>query len=270
MPPSNDPIILAAGDIADCNFPGDAQTAGIVESIPQAAVLTLGDNAYQDGSPLQFAQCYAPTWGAFLSRTHPAIGNHEYQTAQAAGYFGYFGAAAGDPTKGYYSFNLGSWHLIALNSECSQIGGCAAGSPEELWLQADLAANPATCTLAYWHKPLFASGREGSDASVQPLWQDLYASGVDVVLNGHDHIYERFAPQDPAGNADPLHGISEFVVGTGGYDHAPMQAILPNDVVHDNTTFGVLEMTLHPSGYDWSFIPVPGGAFTDTGSGSCH
>jgi hypothetical protein len=268
--PGSDPQLLAAGDIADCNLPGDYQTAGIVAGIPQATVLTLGDNAYQDGTPLEFSQCYGLSWGGFLPRTHPGIGNHEYQTTAAAGYFGYFGAAAGDPTQGYYSFDLGSWHVIALNSECDHIGGCTPGSPEELWLQADLAAHPATCTLAYWHRPLFGSGEEGSDVQVQPLWQDLYAAGADVVLNGHDHIYERFAPQDPLGNPDPARGITEFVVGTGGYNHSKLKTILPNDVVHDNLTFGVLEMTLHPNGYDWAFLPVPGGAFSDAGSGSCH
>jgi acid phosphatase type 7 len=270
VPPTGDPTLVAAGDIASCGHPDDIQTAAIIAGLPQATVLTLGDNAYQDGTPAQFTQCYAPVWGAFLARTHPAIGNHEYQTASAAGYFGYFGAAAGDPTQGYYSFDLGAWHLISLNSECGHVGGCDALSPQYAWLAADLAAHPARCTLAYWHRPLFASGREGSDAAVQPLWQALYAAGVDVVLNGHDHIYERFVPQDPLGNSDPAHGITEFVVGTGGYDHAPMKAILPGDVVHDDTTFGVLQMALHPGGYDWSFLPIPGGSFTDSGSAACH
>jgi hypothetical protein len=268
--PGSDPFILAAGDIADCNLPNDYQTASIIQSYPQGEVLTLGDNAYQDGTPQEFATCYAPAWGPFLSRTHPSVGNHDYQTKGAVGYYNYFGAAAGAANQGYYSFDIGSWHLIALNSECLQIGGCGVGSAQELWLKNDLAMHPAQCTLAFWHRPLYSSGKEGSALEVQPLWQDLYDAGVDVVLNGHDHIYERFAPQDPLGIANSEKGIMEFVVGTGGYQHSPIHTLLSNSLVHDNTTFGVLELTLHSNSFDWAFLPVPGGTFTDSGSANCH
>jgi hypothetical protein len=199
-------------------------------------------------------------------------GNHDYHTSGASGYFGYFGGAAGDPSKGYYSFDLGGWHVIVLNTSdgCATIS-CAAGSPQEQWLKADLAAHPAQCTLAMWHQPRFNSGAEhGNDTDVAPFWNDLYAAGADVILNGHEHVYERFAPQDPEGRGDPQRGIREFVVGTGG---APLYAFLPpepNDRVRNAETHGVIKLTLHPDGYDWRFVPVAGESFTDSGSGECH
>jgi 3',5'-cyclic AMP phosphodiesterase CpdA len=189
----------------------------------------------------------------------------------AAGYFGYFGAVAGDPAQGWYSYDIGSWHVVVLNSNCARVGGCIAGSPQEQWLQADLAAHPAACTLAYWHHPRWSSGtNHGSNASVDAFWRDLYAAGVEVVLNGHEHNYERFAPQTPDGAADPESGIREFVVGTGGRSHYPMAAALPNSDVRNTDTFGVLALTLHADGYDWEFVPEAGQSFTDSGSGTCH
>lgn len=265
----NAQILLAAGDIANCDTNYDAATANIINGIP-GTVLTLGDNAYYYGSPSDYANCYDPTWGQFKARTHPAPGNHDYFTDGAAGYYGYFGAAAGDPSKGYYSFDLGSWHLIALNSNCDQIGGCGAGSPEEQWLRADLAAHPTQCTLAYWHHPLFSSGMNGGSSFMQPIWQALYDYGADVVLNGHDHDYERFAPQDPNGNADPTHGIREFVVGTGGGESYPTNTPKPNSEVLAGSIFGVLKLTLNPTGYSWQFLSISGETFTDSGSQSCH
>jgi hypothetical protein len=211
--------------------------------------------------------------------THPVPGNHEYftsggtdcdPTGGAAGYFRYFGAAAGDPTRGYYSFDVGTWHLIALNSNCSQVGGCLVGSPEETWLQADLAAHPYSCTLAYWHHPRFTSGVVNNDLEVAPFWQDLYLAGADIVLNGHAHGYERFAPQNPLGIADPADGIREFVVGTGGEDFHAFALPLPLSQVREDDTFGVLTLTLHSGSYDWNFVPEAGKPFTDSGSGTCH
>jgi hypothetical protein len=197
-------------------------------------------------------------------------------TVPAASYFDYWNGVggdtgrAGDRDKGYYSYDVGSWHLIALNTECYAIGGCDAGSPEETWLRADLAAHPNACTLAYWHEPRFSSGAVGNNPYVSALWQDLYYAGADIVLNGHDHDYERFAPQTPLGQADPAHGIREWVVGTGGRNHGGFDIVQPNSEVRNADTYGVLKLTLHPSGYDWQFVPESGKTFTDSGSTACH
>src|SRR5207248_1187355 len=209
--------------------------------------------------------CYEPTWGRHKARTRPVPGNHEYDTQGAPGYFGYFGAAAGDPTKGYYSYDLGDWHIIALNGYVSH----GAGSTQEQWLKADLAASTKRCTLAYLHQPLFDSGSL-ADATTQVLWQDLYDAGAEVVVTGHEHNYQRFAPQTPAGVADPAHGIREFVAGTGGAGHFSVGTPRPNTEVQDGQTYGVLKLTLSSTGYDWKFIPVAGNTFTDEGSGACH
>ncbi len=259
-------VLVAAGDIASCSSSGDEATANLLDSI-SGSVATLGDNVYENGTATEYANCYDPSWGRHKARTMPAPGNHEYNTANATGYYGYFGAAAGDPTKGYYSYDLGAWHIVVINSNCSSIGGCGGGSSQEQWLRADLAAHPSACTLAYWHHPRFSSGPHGSDAMTQPIWQALYDYGADIVLSGHDHDYERFAPQDPAGNADPVHGIREFVVGTGGRSHYPV--CQTNSEVSDANTYGVLKLSLHPSGYDWQFLPVVGSTFADAGSSTC-
>jgi len=265
-----DPVLIAAGDIADCRKSGGKATAALIKHM-SGAIATLGDNAYRSGSRQEFADCYDPTWGTEKSRTHPAIGNHEYNTHGASGYFDYFGDAAGQPGAGYYSYDLGAWHIVELNSNCGEIGGCDARSQEGRWLQADLSAHPATCTLAYWHHPLFSSGTvHGNDEEMRPIWRILYAAGADVVLSGHEHNYERFAPQDPSGVPDPQRGIREFVVGTGGESHYPFGAPLPTSEVRNAETFGVLKLTLHPTSYDWVFVPVAGETFTDSGSGACH
>ncbi len=269
---TSDPVLVGAGDISSCDdLAGAEATAELIDKIP-GTVFAVGDLAYPDGSDEQFAKCYAPTWGRFKDRTRPVPGNHEYHSDGASGYARYFGAAAGDPKKGYYSYDLGAWHIIALNSECDQVGGCGAGSPEGEWLRQDLAQHPTTCTLAYFHKPLFSSGKaHGNDADMKPLWQALYAANADVVINGHDHDYERFAPQDPEGNADQKRGIREFVAGTGGKNsHRTFATIRANSEVHQADTFGVLKLTLHASGYDWEFVPEAGKNFHDSGSGSCH
>jgi acid phosphatase type 7 len=275
-------VIGAAGDIACDERPGapsgahaaqigchQAATAEVLKSLRPAAVLTLGDEQYEKASYDQFMSSYDRTWGAFKSVTHPAPGNHEYGTKLAAGYFAYFGAAAGDPAKGYYSFDMAGWHFIALNGNCGEIGGCQAGSPQERWLAGDLAAHPAACTLAYWHQPRFSSGIHHSDAHYADVWHDLYAAHADIVLNGHDHDYERFAPQTPAGAADP-DGIREFVVGTGGKSHYGFTFVEPNSQVRNASTFGVLALTLYARAYDWRFVPEAGATFTDSGRDSCH
>jgi acid phosphatase type 7 len=262
--------LLAAGDIASCASGGDEQTAALLASLP-GAVLTLGDTAYDDGSADQFARCYVPSWGRFRDRTYPVPGNHDYHTADASGYYGFFGPRAGPPGKGWYSLDLGRWHLIALNSNCEEVGGCQPGSEQERWLQDDLAAHPARCTLAFWHHPRFSSGTtHGSDPAVGGLWTALYEAGADVVLVGHEHNYERFAPLDPLGGVDPARGVREFVVGTGGKSHYPFGSPLPGSEARNSDSFGLLELQLRPTGYTWRFLPAQGSSFQDSGTGSCH
>jgi hypothetical protein len=260
-------MMIGAGDISDCNNNNDEATAKILDANPNGIVFVLGDNAYETGSTTEFNTCYNPTWGRHKGRTMPAVGNHEYGTTNAAGYFGYFGAAAGDATKGYYSYNTGDWHVIVLNSHLGE----TPSSAQLTWLGDDLIANTKSCTLAYWHHPRFSSGFEhGNNSAMQPFWQLLYDHGADVVLNGHDHDYERFAPQTPTGVADSQNGIREFVVGTGGralYNQGTLKA---NSEVYNSNTFGVLKLALSPGAYSWEFIPVAGQTFTDSGSGSCH
>jgi hypothetical protein len=261
----NDPVLVGAGDIAECDGGADEATAALLDNIP-GTVFTTGDNAYPNGSDADFMNCYDPSWGRHKERTYPAPGNHDYSTEGAAGYFNYFGAAAGEPGKGYYSYDLGSWHIIVLNSEI-RVG---AGSEQEQWLRADLAAHPVNCTLAYWHQPRFSSGDvHGSSVRMQPLWQALYDYGADVVLAGHEHNYERFAPQDPQGAADPVRGIRQFVVGTGGFSHYPITNPITNSEVYNTDTYGVLKLVLHRDNYSWEFIPEEGEIFTDSGTAPC-
>jgi acid phosphatase type 7 len=296
LPVSSDPVLVAAGDIAcdplSSQFFGGNGTADacrqklvsdlILADPTVSAVAALGDVQYYCGGAAAFAASYDPSWGRFKSRTRPAVGNHEYltgnpsgvatdcdATGQAAGYFGYFGAAAGAPNQGYYSYDLGAWHIIVLNSNCLQAGGCGPGSPQDVWLQADLAAYPALCTLAYWHIPLWSSGGRSAQNSLTFV-KRLYAAKVEVILTGHDHIYERFAPQTPTGAADPLNGIRSFVVGTGGSNHTTIPSVAANSEVRNADTFGILRLTLRPNSYDWRFVPEPGKTFTDSGSASCH
>ena len=266
-------VVLAAGDIANCHAQGDEATAELVEGI-DGTVLALGDEAYPKGSQANFEQCYNPSWGRFKERTEPIPGNHEYEIQGARGYFEYFGGAAGDPEEGYYSYDLGSWHIAALNSNCGEGEiRCGPGSSQRKWLKEDLASNAdeGQCTLAYMHHPRFSSGEEhGSTPNLEPLWETLYEAGADVVLSGHEHNYERFAPQDPEGRADPERGIREFVVGTGGKSHYPIVNPIANSEVHNDETYGVLKLTLHPHSYEWEFVPVEGETFTDSGGARCH
>jgi hypothetical protein len=268
--PTANAVLVGAGDIADCTSQGDEATAALVEGI-RGTVFTAGDNAYLNGTAKEFANCYGPTWGRFKNRTMPAPGNHEYQSGpKAAGYYRYFGAAAGDPEKGYYDYTLGSWHVIVLSTTC-WAGGCEAGSAQEQWLRSVLAASKVRCTVAITHHPRFSSGGEhGSSPTVQPLWQALYDHGAELVLAGHDHVYERFAPQRPGGVADAAFGLREFVVGTGGRDHRRFGPAVRNSEVRNNDTFGVLKLTLHRDRYDWEFVPEAGKSFTDSGTGACH
>jgi hypothetical protein len=266
-----DPVLVGAGDISSCDdLAGAEATAKLIDQIP-GTVFAVGDLAYPDGSEEQFARCYGPTWGRFRERTRPAAGNHEYHNSGASAYSRYFGTAAGDFKKGYYSYELGGWHIVVLNSECAEVGGCDVASAQGQWLRQDLAKHPVTCTLAYFHKPLFSSGSaHGNDPFMKPLWESLYNAGADVVINGHDHDYERFAPQDPNGKADLSHGMREFVVGTGGKNHRPFAEPKPNSESRNADAFGVLMLTLHAKSYDWQFMPEAGKSFTDSGSGICH
>jgi hypothetical protein len=270
LPPvATGPVLLAAGDIASCASSGDEATAALLDRLG-GTVVTLGDNAYEDATQRDFAECYHPAWGRHKGRTRPSAGNHDYQTPGAAPYFDYFGAMAGQRGKGYYSYEVGTWHVIALNSNCAEVGGCSGGSPQERWLRADLSAHDARCTVAYWHHPRFSSGGHGDHPQVGPFWQALYEHGADVVLVGHDHDYERFAPQTPGGSADPQRGIREFVVGTGGRSLRPFPRTRPNSEVRNNSTFGVLRLALGVGTYTWRFVPEAGKTFADSGSGRCH
>jgi hypothetical protein len=264
--------LIGAGDICVTSRFADARaTAKLIASEPDAHVFTLGDNSNETGTAAQYADCYGATWGQFLDRTSASVGNHDYYANGAASYFAYFGKAAGPSGTGWYSYDLGGWHIVVLNAECDYVGGCGPGSPQDRWLVADLAAHPATCTLAYWHQPRFSSGASGqaTDVAYQWFWEDLYAFHADVVLNGHAHDYERFAPQTPSGTASPT-GIREFVVGTGGAEQLPLGTVQPNSEVRHTGTLGVLKLTLRASSYDWQFIPVAADGFTDAGSGTCH
>jgi hypothetical protein len=265
-PPGGTAVLLAAGDIASCSSSGDEATATLLDGLT-GTVATLGDNAYPDGTAADFSDCYDPTWGRHKTRTRPSPGNHEYHTSGASAYFAYFGAEAGPSGRGYYSYDLGAWHIVSLNSSVSM----SAGSAQEQWLRADLAASTARCTLAYWHHPRFSSGNvHGSFSGAQPIWQALYDFNADVVLSGHEHDYERFAPQTPTGAADAARGIREFVAGTGGVAHSSGYTPIPNSEVFNATTFGVLKLTLEASSFTWQFLPVAGQSFSDSGTGVCH
>ncbi|MFC4586675.1 CBM96 family carbohydrate-binding protein [Sphaerisporangium corydalis] len=263
-----DPVLVGAGDIAS-SASGDTATANLLDGIP-GTVFTAGDDAYPNGSASNFSSYYAPTWGRHKARTRPVPGNHEYVTSGASAYYAYFGSAAGDPAKGYYSYDLGNWHVVALNSNCSEVA-CSAGSTQERWLRSDLVASTKPCTFAYWHHPRFTSGaNHAPDTTVAPLVQALYDNNADVIVTGHNHQYERFAPLNPGGQLDNTRGIRHFVIGTGGADLYSFGTILANSEVRNNSTFGVVKFTLHPNSYTWQFVPQAGKTFTDTGTTTCH
>ncbi len=258
-------VLVGAGDIAICGNPNHEATALLLDALP-GTVFTAGDNVYDTGSAEEFANCYDPSWGRHKARTRPAPGNNDYDTPGAAGYFGYFGAAAGDPTKGYYSYDLGDWHIVVLNSNIAR----SVGSAQEQWLRADLAASTKQCQVAIWHHPLFttSTGRI-TNTSIKPLWDALYGAGVELVVNGHDHSYQRYAPQTPNGVLDPA-GIRQITAGTGGRSLYGFGPEASNVEVRNNVTHGVLQLTLRSGGYEWQFVPIAGQAFTDAGSGTCH
>jgi hypothetical protein len=276
-PPSpGDRLLVAVGDIACA--PGiprtalrchHAATAALAARLRPHAIALLGDTQYHRGSLREYAGSFHPTWGRFRRRLRPAVGNHEYATPGASGYYTYFGSRAGPRGLGYYSYDLGSWHVIVLNSNCWVVA-CGSGSAQERWLRRDLAAHPNRCVLAYWHHPRFSSGFNGNYAGGTAFWRALYAAGADVILTGHDHNYERFAPQTPTGRRDPARGVRQFVVGTGGEILRRLGTVKPNSERRNNRTFGVLAITLHPGGYSWRFVPEPGYRFSDAGSATCH
>ncbi len=253
-------VLVGAGDIGDCRSQGDERTGRLLRSIG-GTVFTTGDNAYTSGTPTEFAECYDPTWGPLRWRTRPSPGNHEYGTADAAGYFGYFGPKAGPSGRGYFAYTRGSWRIYSLNSE-------RLSDAQLEWLRADLAAHPSRCSMAYWHRPLRSSGTHGDVLPVKQLWRPLYAAGVELVVNGHDHSYERFAPMRPGGISDAS-GIREFVVGTGGTALRSFETIKPNSQARQSSIHGVLKLFLADGSYSWRFISV-NGSYTDRGSTPCH
>jgi hypothetical protein len=261
-------LVYAAGDIGDCNSSADLETSLLLDAT-QDPILGIGDLAYPSGTAAAFANCFDPVWGRHRARMRPVPGNHEYAQANATPYYDYFGAAAGQVGKGYYSFDVGEWHVVALNSNCSQVS-CAAGSEQEAWLRQDLASNSRACTLAFWHHPRFSSGFHGNSSSVGPLWRALEEAGAEIVLSGHDHGYERFVAQSDAGVATP-NGMVQFVVGTGGTALRSFTRSQPaNSAVRNASAHGVLSLALRPGGFDWQFLAIPGQTFGDQGSGSCR
>jgi len=271
---TQDVVLVGAGDIGQCgpgNLANALATATLIDAIP-GTVFAAGDLGYPTGTDGDFAKCYAASWGRHRARTLPVPGEHDDVVPNAMGYFNYWGAAAGTPTKSYYSLNYGAWHIVVLNSECNNIrvGGCTAGSPQGQWLEADLAAHPAACTLALWHRPLYTSTKSHVTTAVSPLWQILYNAKADLVVNGSSHNYERFAPQNANGNLDTTNGLVEFVVGTGGAPLASFTTTAANSQVRNSSTYGVLKLTLHATSYDWQFVPIAGQTFTDSGTQACH
>ncbi|MEU4219481.1 metallophosphoesterase [Actinoplanes sp. NPDC026623] len=263
-------VLIGAGDIADCAGSGDSRTLALLQRFP-GRVFTLGDNAYPNGSRADFARCYEPTWGKVKDRTRPVLGNHDYRSEGGAPYFDYFGPAAGPRGKGYYSYDVGAWHVVVLNTNCASVpGGCGPGSAQQRWLSADL-AGAGSCTVAMTHHPQFSSAKiHPPTTQTLPLVRVLYDAGVELLLSGHDHAYERFAPQTPAGRPDPGRGIRQIIAGTGGAELHPFGPVAANSERRDNHTLGVLRLTLRPGAYRWDFLPVAGETFTDSGTGTCH
>jgi hypothetical protein len=255
-------VVLAAGDIARCDKGYDEATALLLDRRP-GVVLVLGDAAYPSGAPADYARCYAPTWGRHLTRTHAVPGNHDYRTRDAAGFFGYFG---NEGRTGYYSFEIGPWHVVALDSNQP----LARGSPQHAWLAADLARSRARCSLAFFHHPRFSSGEHGNHPHVRPAWALLYSHGAELVLSGHDHDYERFAPQRPDGQRDDARGIRQFVVGTGGAPLRPFGTTKRQSELRDARHHGVIALTLLDDGYEWEFIDSVDERVLDRGSARCH
>lgn len=269
-PASQPQVLVGAGDIGSCSSKGDEITAKLLDDLP-GTVFTLGDNAYYEGSSNDFADCYGSHWGRHRARTRPVIGNHDVITDNGGPYYDYFGEAAGNRGEGWYSYRLGNWLVLALNSNCGSVG-CDAESAQAKWLAAELDRVQPRCAVAMWHHPLFTSGRNHPpETRLRPLFEILYSHGVEVVLAGHNHQYERFAPQTPEATLDEARGVRAFVVGTGGAGlYKFHQAPAPNSEVRDGKTFGVLKLELHEDSYSWKFVGEPGKSFTDSGSTPCH
>lgn len=271
---NGDPVVVGAGDIAEPTPIGATLTANLLDEI-DGRVITLGDNAYINGTLDELIDSYDPTWGRHRWRTRPAVGNHEYHSPHAGPYYAYFCGAAGEPFKGYYSYDVGSWHVVVLNSQCVATDGyetgpsCDADSEQAQWLRADLAAHPTRCAAAYWHHPRFSSGGHGDHPGMAAMWRILEDAGVELVLSGHDHDYERFAAMRSNGDADPEHGIRQFVVGTGGATLYDLGAAHRNSEVRIGRTWGVIKLTLHEAAYDWAFIDRER-VVRDSGEGRCH
>ena len=257
-------MFVGAGDIGWCGLDGAAATGRLLDGIA-GTVFTAGDNAYFNATAQEFAQCYDPFWGRHKPRTYAVPGNHDYIQPGAGPYFAYFGDRAGPSGLGYYSFNLGAWHIITLNSEIAT----DAASPQVSWLRADLTANHPLCTAVIWHKPLYSSGPNGDNLFMREIWRVLYDANVDVIINGHDHDYERFAPQDPDGRRDNTRGMREFIAGTGGAQLYPFVTSHPNTEAWFSV-WGVLQFTLRANDYDWRFVPVAGQSASDFGTDRCH
>ena len=260
------PVLVGAGDIADCKSDGAARTALLLDSI-RGTIFIAGDVAYQTKkNPRPLITCFEPAWGRHRARIRPAIGNHEYADGRADDYFAYFGDRAGPPPGGYYSYDEGNWHVIALNTNIA----IDSGSPQAAWLRADLGAHIGHCTLAYMHHPRFSSGPHDERDRLDPFWRMFVSFGVSVVLAGHDHLYERFAPLDAEGLPDSVRGVRQFVVGTGGANRYQMTRVLPGSEAHSSETFGLLRLALLPDRYRWEFIPVDTNGFRDRGESVCH
>jgi 3',5'-cyclic AMP phosphodiesterase CpdA len=253
-------VLVGAGDIARCDSSADEATAALLGKLG-GTVFTTGDNAYPGGSTEDFENCYAPSWGAFLTKTRPSPGNHDYATADAAGYHEYFRWRAGPGDRGYYAYERGDWRIYSLDSQ-------RITDAQLDWLSADLAAHPSRCTMAYWHHPLFSSGQHGNSPEVKAFWSLLYQAGVEIVVNGHDHDYERFAMLRPGGTRSST-GIRQFVVGTGGAPLRPFADVQPNSLARDATHHGVLRLVLRAETYAWQFVRVDG-SVGDSGTGRCH
>ena len=265
--PTSDPILAGAGDIASCASTGDEATAELLDAI-DGTVFTAGDNVYTSGTSAQFVNCYDPSWGRHRDRTRPVPGNHDYDTAGAAGYKGYFGTLAAPSGTTWYAYDLGAWRIYALDSECALVGGCGSTSPQAAWLSNDLIRHPRRCVAAIWHVPVFSSGTHGNNASMAWIWRKLDDAGAEIVVAGHDHDYERFLRQHADGT-NASDGIREFVVGTGGIALRNFATVRRNSFVRWNASHGVLRLTLRPAGYAWRFVPVPPAIFSDSGSTAC-
>ena len=273
------PVLLAAGDVAGrakvepnptyCTGNAGAKDTGKLLDTLAGQIAMLGDTTYPVGAKIEFDQCFDPAWGRHKPRLHPVIGNHEYQTPQAAPYFDYFGASAGPRGDAWYSFDMGSWHIVVLNANCGVVG-CGPGSRQEQWLRNDLIAHPSRCSIAMWHQPRVASGEYGQNDEVATLFSDFFQAGGDIVLNGHEHTYERIVPMNAKLGADPANGVRTFVVGTGGIPLLPIKVSVPQTELYDNSSLGVLRLVLLSNGYEWSFRPTPGGTNHDSGSSTCH